>query len=85
MQTNDDVIVRDRDGFRRFGWLEYLQFFLLSPRNAIVVGDKKIVRKYRVIIDAFAGDPQKIGKNEGSYALAYDAFETELLKLRQAA
>jgi hypothetical protein len=44
-----------------------------------------IVRKYRVIIDAFAGDPQKIGKNEGSYALAFDAFETELLKLRQTA
>lgn len=44
-----------------------------------------IVRKYRVIIEAFAGDPQKIGKNEGSYSLAADAFETELLKLTQAA
>lgn len=44
-----------------------------------------IVRKYRVIIEAFSGDPQKIGKNEGSYALACDAFETELLKLTQAA
>lgn len=44
-----------------------------------------IVRKYRVIIEAFSGDPQKIGKNEGSYSLAHDAFETELLKMAQAA
>lgn len=44
-----------------------------------------IVRKYRVIIEAFSGEPQKIGKNEGSYTLAADAFETELLKLTQAA
>jgi hypothetical protein len=45
----------------------------------------EIVRKYKVLIQAFSGDAQKIGKNEGSYTLAYDAFETELLKLRQAA
>ena len=44
-----------------------------------------IVRKYRVIIEAYSGDPQKIGKNEGSYSLALDAFETELLKLAQPA
>lgn len=44
----------------------------------------EIVRKYKVLIQAFAGDAQKIGKNEGSYTLAFDAFETELLKLRQA-
>ena len=44
----------------------------------------EIVRKYKVLIQAFSGDAQKIGKNEGSYTLAYDAFETELLKLRQA-
>jgi len=43
-----------------------------------------IVRKYRVILDAFRYDPQKVGKNEGSYDLVLDAFETELLK-RQAA
>lgn len=42
-----------------------------------------IVKKYRVIMDAFRADPQKIGKNEGSYELVLDAFETELLK-RQA-
>ena len=44
-----------------------------------------IVKKYRVIMDAFRADPQKIGKNEGSYALVLDAFETELLKLAAAA
>ena len=38
-----------------------------------------IVRKYRVILDAFRFDPQKLGKNEGSYALVLDAFKTELL------
>lgn len=44
----------------------------------------EIVRKYRVLIQAFAGDAQKIGKNEGSYSLAYDAFETELLRQQAA-
>lgn len=44
-----------------------------------------IVKKYRVIMDAFRADPQKIGKNEGSYDLVVDAFETELLKLAAAA
>lgn len=43
-----------------------------------------IVKKYRVILDAFRADPQKVGKNEGSYELVLDAFETELLK-KQAA
>jgi hypothetical protein len=44
-----------------------------------------IVKKYRVILDAFRFDPQKIGKNEGSYELVLDAFETELLKRKAAA
>jgi len=44
-----------------------------------------IVKKYRVIMDAFRADPQKIGKNEGSYTLVLDAFETELLKRSAAA
>jgi hypothetical protein len=44
-----------------------------------------IVKKYRVIMDAFRADPQKIGKNEGSYDLVLDAFETELLKQSAAA
>ncbi|HEX8900993.1 hypothetical protein [Vitreimonas sp.] len=39
-----------------------------------------IVKKYRVILDAFSLDPQKIGKNEGSYAYVIDAFETEILR-----
>jgi hypothetical protein len=38
-----------------------------------------------VILDAFRFDPQKIGKNEGSYELVLDAFETELLKRKAAA
>lgn len=45
----------------------------------------EIVRKYKVLIQAFGGDAQKIGKNDGSYTLAQDAFETELLKLAQIA
>jgi hypothetical protein len=44
-----------------------------------------IVRKYKVVLEAFRFDPQKVAKNEGSYDLIVDAFETELLKLRQAA
>jgi hypothetical protein len=39
-----------------------------------------IVRKYRPLLDAFRFDPQKVGKNEGSYDLIYDAFETQLEK-----
>jgi hypothetical protein len=39
----------------------------------------KIVRKYRVILDAYRFDPQKVGKNEGSYDLVLDAFKTELM------
>jgi len=46
---------------------------------------QSIVKKYRVIMDAFRADPQKIGKNEGSYDLVLDAFETELLKRSAAA
>lgn len=45
----------------------------------------QIVKKYRVIIDAFRADPQKIGKNEGSYNLVLDAFETEVLKRKKVA
>jgi hypothetical protein len=39
----------------------------------------QIVRKYRVILDAFRFDPQKVGKNEGSYDLVLDAYNTEIL------
>ena len=39
----------------------------------------QIVRKYRVILDAYRFDPQKVGKNEGSYDLVMDAFKTELM------
>lgn len=40
-----------------------------------------IVKKYRLVLDAFRFDPQKIGKNEGSYDLVVDAFKTELLRM----
>jgi hypothetical protein len=43
-----------------------------------------VVKKYRVIMDAFRADPNKIGKHEGAYELVIDAVETERLK-RQAA
>jgi len=39
----------------------------------------QIVKKYRVILDAFRFDPQKVGKNQGSYDLVLDAFRTELM------
>jgi len=39
----------------------------------------QIVRKYRVVLDAYRFDPQKVGKNEGSYALVVDAVETQLM------
>ena len=55
-----------------------------KPERFIDENLDAIVKKYRVIIEAFRADPQKIGKNEGSYDLVLDAFETELLK-RQAA
>lgn len=45
---------------------------------------ESIVKKYRVVLDAYKFDPQKIGKNEGSYDLIVDAVETELLKRRAA-
>ena len=56
-----------------------------SPVKFLDVHFDDIVRKYKVIVQAFQGDAQKIGKNEGSYSLAYDAFETELFKLAQPA
>jgi hypothetical protein len=44
-----------------------------------------VVKKYRVILDAFRSDPLKIAKHEGSYELVLDAFETELLRRKVAA
>ena len=54
-----------------------------DPAKFITKHLDEIVRKYKVLIQAFGGDAQKIGKNDGSYTLAQDAFETELLKLAQ--
>jgi hypothetical protein len=44
-----------------------------------------IVKKYRVVLDAFNFNPQKIAKHDGSYELVLDAFETELIKRKAAA
>lgn len=66
----------DSDG--NVGWI------VSDPKSFVIENLNTIVRKYRVIIEAFSGDPQKIGKNEGSYSLAMDAFETEILKLANA-
>lgn len=52
-----------------------------SPEQFVRETLPSVVRRYRAIIEAFSGDPQKIGKNEGAYSIAKDAFETELLKL----
>lgn len=69
------LIERKPDG--KLGWKREPEEFLDQCFPAIV-------KKYRVIMDAFRADPQKIGKNEGSYDLVLDAFETELLKLAAA-
>ena len=37
-----------------------------------------IVSKFRLILDAFHFDPQKVGKHGGSYQLVLDAYKTEL-------
>lgn len=54
-----------------------------DPRKFIQKKLPSIVKKYRVILDAFRFDPQKVGKNEGSYDLVVDAVETELLRQQQ--
>ena len=55
-----------------------------DPGNFLDLHLEPIVKKYKVILEAFRYDPQKIAKNEGSYSLVLDAFETEVIK-RQAA
>ncbi len=50
-----------------------------DPRKFLDEHLAQIVRKYRVILDAFRFDPQKVGKNEGSYQLVLDAYKTELM------
>ena len=67
------------DGDGNVGWL------VSDPAKFVRETLPSVVRRYRAIIEAFAGDPQKIGKNDGAYAIAKDAFETELLKLAQNA
>lgn len=50
----------------------------VDPEDFLDENLNVIVRKYRPVLDAFRFDPQKVGKNEGSYDLIYDAFETQL-------
>jgi hypothetical protein len=50
-----------------------------DPIEFLDINLAAIVRKYRVVLDAFRFDPQKVGKNEGSYDLVLDAYETQLM------
>lgn len=50
-----------------------------DPKKFLDANLSAVVRKYRVVLDAFKFDPQKVGKNEGSYDLVVDAFETQLM------
>lgn len=52
-----------------------------DPTKFVTHSLPNVVRRYRAIIEAFSGDPTKIGKNEGAYTIAKDAFETEILKI----
>lgn len=55
-----------------------------DPKKFLDVNLPAIVRKYRVVLDAFRFDPQKVGKNEGSYDLVVDAYETQLMLQQKA-
>jgi hypothetical protein len=55
-----------------------------DPKKFLDVNLPAIVRKYRVVLDAFRFDPQKVGKNEGSYDLVLDAYETQLMLQQKA-
>lgn len=50
-----------------------------NPKKFLDKNLAQIVRKYKVILDAYRFDPQKVGKNQGSYDLVLDAFETALM------
>ncbi len=55
-----------------------------DPKRFIDEHLAAIVKRYRVILDAFRFDPQKVGKNEGSYDLVLDSFETEIMRERHS-
>jgi hypothetical protein len=57
----------------------------VDPKGFLRSHFDTIVKKYKVILEAFRHDPQKVGKNEGSYDFVLDAFETELMRRRTAA
>lgn len=60
-------------------------FWKTNPQQFIETHLPGILRTYRPLFEAFNSDPQKIGKSEGSYLTALNAFETELLRLQHAA
>ncbi|MFQ3595207.1 MAG: hypothetical protein SNJ63_03745, partial [Sphingomonadaceae bacterium] len=55
-----------------------------DPQKFIEKHLPAILRTYRPLFEAFGADPQRIGKSEGSYSTAFNAFETELLRLAAA-
>lgn len=55
-----------------------------DPQKFVKTHLPAILRTYRPLFEAFGADPQKIGKSEGSYSTAFNAFETELLRLAAA-
>ena len=56
-----------------------------DPAKFLDLHLESIVKKYEVILEAFRYDAQKIAKNEGSYSLVLDAFETEVIRSRAVA
>ena len=87
--TNEEVEYSYPDGLIMplvYGLRELMKI----DRNGYIVWDQdpekflgkhlsNIIKKYRVILDAFRFDPQKVGKNEGSYDLVIDAYKTEIM------
>jgi hypothetical protein len=52
----------------------------LDPRAFLQQNFDAIARSYRLVLDMSRFDPQKIGKNDNSYAFAESEFEKALLK-----
>lgn len=56
-----------------------------DPKMFLVQNFEDIARGYKVMLSAFAFDPQKLGKNEGVYHFAEGEFEKAMLKQAAAA
>jgi hypothetical protein len=57
----------------------------LNPRAFLKQNFDAIARSYRLVLEMSRFDPQKIGKNDNSYAFAESEFEKALLKEGKAA